>query len=79
MTKIYRSGDVYNFFNEDTNVTTIYNAKDASEKMKELDAKAAYRNQKASEERYKNMRDQVWRSLNVFHYNEHDKFEEEFD
>lgn len=71
MTKIYRSGDVYNFFNEDTNTTTIYNAKDASEKMKELDAKAAFRNQKASEERYKNMCDQVWRSFNVFYNSEH--------
>lgn len=72
MTKIYRAGDVYNFFNEDTNTTTIYNAKDASEKMKELDAKAAFRNQKASEERYKNMSNQVWRSFNVFYYSEHD-------
>ena len=72
MTKIYRAGDVYNFFNEDTNITTIYNAKDASEKMKELDAKATFRNQKVSEERYKNMRDQVRRSFNVFYNSEHD-------
>lgn len=72
MTKIYRAGDVYNFFNEDTNTTTIYNAKEASEKMKELDAKAAFRNQKLSEERYKNMCDQVWRSFNVFYNSERD-------
>ncbi len=71
MTKIYRSGDMYNFFNEDTNTTTVYNANDASEKMKELDAKAAFRNQKASEERYKNMNDQVWKALNVFYNSEH--------
>ena len=72
MTKIYKSGDVYNFFNEDTNTSTIYSAEDASKKMKELDTKAEYRNQKASEERYKNMNNQVWRALNVFYNSEHD-------
>ena len=72
MTKIYRSGDLYNFFNEDTNTTTIYNAQDAHDKMKELDAKAAFRNQKASEERYKNMSLSVNNALNVFYNSEHD-------
>ena len=71
MTKIYRTGDVYNFFNEDTNVTTIYNAQDAHDKMKELDAKAAFRNQKASEERYKSMSLSVNNALNVFYNFEH--------
>lgn len=71
MTKIYKSGDLYNFFNEDTNTSTIYNAEEASNKMKELDSKAEYRNQKASEERYKNMNNQVWKSLNVFYNSEH--------
>ena len=72
MTKIYRSGDLYNFFNEDTNTTTIYNAQDAHDKMKELDAKAAFRNQKASEERYKNMSLSANNALNVFYNSEHD-------
>lgn len=72
MTKIYKSGDMYNFFNEDTNTTTIYNAHDAHDKMKELDAKAAFRNQKASEERYKNMSLSVNTALNVFYNSEHD-------
>ena len=72
MTKIYKSGDVYNFFNEDTNTSTIYSAEDAGKKMKELDSKAEYRNQKASEERYTNMNNQVWKALNVFYNSEHD-------
>ena len=71
MTKIYRSGDMYNFFNEDTNTTTVYNAKDAHDKMQELDAKAAFRNQRANEERYKSMNNQVWKALNVFYNSEH--------
>lgn len=71
MTKIYRAGDVYNFFNEDTNVTTIYNAADAHDKMKELDERAARRNQKLNEDRYKNMTACVHSALNVFYNVEH--------
>lgn len=72
MTKIYKSGDLYNFFNEETNTTTIYSAEDASKKMKELDKKATHMNQKMNEERYKNMLLSVNSALNVFYNVEHD-------
>lgn len=72
MTKVYKSGDVYNFFNEDTNTTTVYSAKDASEKLHELDTKASRRNQMANEERYKNMSLSANTALNVFYNAEHD-------